>query len=106
MTLPAEPTQYLNFVGMAWSLGTVLGPVIGGALAHSSVTWSWAFYINICIAVVSVPASIWLVPPINHTVPHSLCERIKRIDYLGAVLFLGGVISIVMVLGFGGAEYD
>lgn len=106
MTIPVERTQYLNFVGMTWSLGTVLGPVIGGAFADSDATWRWAFYINVCIAVLTVPACVLLIPPINHANTYSLLDRIKRIDYLGAVLFLGGVTTIVMVLGFGGAEYD
>lgn len=107
ITIPAERTKYLNFVGMSWSLGTVLGPIVGGAFADSAATWRWAFYINICIAAFSVPVCIWLVPSIAHAVPFTLVERIKRIDYLGAVLFLGGVVSIVMVLGFGGGtDYD
>ncbi|KAF2865015.1 putative efflux pump antibiotic resistance protein [Massariosphaeria phaeospora] len=93
MTTPAERTQYLNFIGMSWSLGTVLGPIVGGAFADSEATWRWAFYINICIAAFSVPACIWLVPPMIHTTPYSLIERIKRLDYL---LFLGAVASIVM----------
>ncbi|KAI0383337.1 putative efflux pump antibiotic resistance protein [Hypomontagnella monticulosa] len=106
MTVPAERNQYLTFVGMAWSLGTILGPVIGGAFADSAATWRWAFYINICIAAVTTPVCIWLIPPVLPSQSHGLLERLKKIDYLGAVLFLGGVASIVMVLGFGGAVYD
>jgi hypothetical protein len=106
MTVPTERTQYLNFVGMSWSLGTILGPIVGGALADSSATWRWAFYINICIAAPSTLACITLIPPISHKSAFNRFERIKRIDYLGAVLFLGGVIAIIMVMGFGGAQYD
>ncbi|PVI01514.1 putative efflux pump antibiotic resistance protein [Periconia macrospinosa] len=106
MTVPAERNQYLTYVGMAWSLGTVLGPVIGGAFADSSATWRWAFYINICIAALSMPACIWLVPPVPQSTLYKRIQRIKRLDYLGTVLFLGGVVATVMVLGFGGAEYD
>jgi MFS family permease len=106
ITTTAERAQYLNFVGMSWSLGTVLGPIVGGAFADSEATWRWAFYINICIAALSVPICIWLVPPISATVQYNLQERIKRIDYLGAILFMGGVVSVVMVLGFGGADYE
>ncbi|CAG8976838.1 hypothetical protein HYALB_00009103 [Hymenoscyphus albidus] len=62
MTTPAERNQYLNFVGIAWSLGTILGPVVGGAFADSSATWRWAFYLNICIAGLTTPACIWTCP--------------------------------------------
>lgn len=105
MTVPVERNQYLNFVGMAWSLGTILGPIIGGALADSAATWRWAFYINICIAALTAPVCVWLVPPVVPSTSHGLLQRIKRIDYLGAVLFLGGVVFIVMILGCGGAVY-
>ena len=84
----------------------MLGPIVGGAFADSAATWRWAFYINICIAACSTPICLWLVPSIAHSTSSTVLHRIKRIDYLGAVLFLGGVVSTVMVLGFGGAEYD
>ncbi|KAI1371686.1 MFS general substrate transporter [Hypoxylon crocopeplum] len=106
MTVPFERAQYLNFVGMAWSLGTILGPIIGGAFADSSATWRWAFYINICIAALAAPACILIIPSVPSSTPYSISERFRRFDYVGAVLFIGGVASIVMVLGFGGAVYD
>ncbi len=91
---------------MAWSLGTILGPVIGGAFADSSATWRWALYISICVAIFSIPVCIWLVPAVVHKIPYNTRQQIKQVDYLGAILFLGGVVAIVMVLGFSGAEYD
>ena len=106
MTTPAERNQYLNFVGIAWSLGTILGPIVGGSFADSSATWRWAFYINICIAALTTPACVWLVPSVIPPSSLGLMSRIKRIDFLGAVLFLGGVVSIITVLGFGGAVYN
>jgi hypothetical protein len=106
MTLPAERNQYLNFVGIAWSLGTILGPIVGGAFADSSATWRWAFYINVCIAALSAPACAWLVPPVLPPSSQSLWAKIKRIDFLGEILFLGSVTTTIMVLGFGGAIYD
>ncbi|KAK7187238.1 uncharacterized protein CC84DRAFT_1238242 [Paraphaeosphaeria sporulosa] len=30
MTTPVERSKYLGYVAMAWSLGTILGPMIGG----------------------------------------------------------------------------
>lgn len=106
MTLEVERASYLNNVGMAWALGTLLGPVVGGAFADSQATWRWAFYINLCIAALAAPACVFLIPssPAPTTAPR--WDRIKRIDYVGATLFLGGVIIVVMILGFGGAIWD
>lgn len=108
MTLPAERNQYLTFVGMAWSLGTILGPLIGGAFADSTATWRWAFYINICIAAVAAPVCIWLIPPVvpPNEEARPLWYRLQRLDVVGTVLFVGAVASTIMILGFGGALYD
>ncbi|GKZ79807.1 hypothetical protein AnigIFM56816_004014 [Aspergillus niger] len=106
MTTAKEQNQYLNIVGMAWSLGTILGPIIGSAFADSPATWRWAFYINICIAAVAAPACIWIMPSAPPSVSLGIMDVIKAFDHLGAVLFLGSVVSTVMLLGFGGVVYN
>ncbi|GKZ88298.1 hypothetical protein AnigIFM59636_008155 [Aspergillus niger] len=106
MTTAKEQNQYLNIVGMAWSLGTILGPIIGSAFADSPATWRWAFYINICIAAVAAPACIWIMPSAPPSVSLGIMDVIKAFDHLGAVLFLGSVVSTVMLLGFGGVVYS
>ncbi|KAH8426357.1 uncharacterized protein LDX57_004100 [Aspergillus melleus] len=106
MTTAKEQNQYLNIVGMAWSLGTILGPIIGSAFADSPATWRWAFYINLCVAAVAAPACIWIMPSAPPSVSPGAIDVIKAIDHMGAVLFLGPVVSTVMLLGFGGVVYS
>ncbi|KAH9884166.1 putative efflux pump antibiotic resistance protein [Xylariomycetidae sp. FL2044] len=107
MTLPSERTTYLNQVGFAWALGAVLGPVVGGAFADSPATWRWAFYINVVIGAVAAPACIFLIPAVvPPNTDSTLWQRIKKIDYVGAVLFFGGVCCVVSILGFGGVTYS
>ncbi|KAI2885384.1 hypothetical protein CBS63078_11188 [Aspergillus niger] len=106
MTMAKEQNQYLNIVGMAWGLGTILGPIVGSAFADSPATWRWAFYINICIAAVAAPACIWIMPSAPPSVCLGIMDVIKAFDHLGAVLFLGSVVSTVMLLGFGGVVYS
>lgn len=31
----------MALLGVCWGIGTILGPVIGGAFAGSSATWRW-----------------------------------------------------------------
>ncbi|KAJ5522626.1 MFS general substrate transporter [Penicillium frequentans] len=106
MTTAKEQNQYLNIVGMAWSLGTILGPIIGSAFADSSATWRWAFYINICVAAVAAPTCIWIMPSAPPSVSLEFMDVVKAFDHVGAVLFLGSVVSTVMLLGFGGVVYS
>jgi MFS family permease len=37
----------MSGMGLAWGLGAVLGPIVGGSFADSSATWRWSFYINL-----------------------------------------------------------
>jgi MFS family permease len=54
--------MYMGLVGTTWGLGTVMGPIIGGLFAHSSLSWRWALYINLPVGGVITPALIMLVP--------------------------------------------
>jgi len=38
-TSKAERPLYLSGVIAVWGIGSVVGPVVGGAFAESSVTW-------------------------------------------------------------------
>ena len=44
-TSDKERPAYLSLVGLIWGVGTVLGPVVGGAF--DKVNWRWAFYLNL-----------------------------------------------------------
>lgn len=40
-TTEQERPVYLGFTGLAWGLGTILGPILGGAFTESAATWRW-----------------------------------------------------------------
>jgi MFS family permease len=99
-----ERPAYLSLIGFVWGIGTVLGPVVGGAFAR--VDWRWAFYINLIIGGIFLPVYIFVLPaldPLPKTV--SLKDRAKNYDFLGGVLFVGFVMSLVIGINFGGALY-
>jgi MFS family permease len=86
-------------------LGTVLGPIIGGAFTDSLAGWRWVFYINLCIGAVCAPVYLCILPDKDPRPGVSLTDRAREIDYVGAVLTFGAFVSGTMAVSFGGITY-
>ena len=101
-TSEVERPRYLSLTGFWWGIGTVLGPVIGGAFTESSATWRWAFYLNPCVGGAVAPIYFLIIPD-YHPVPGvSLRSRLAKLDYIGSALSSGAVLCIMMAMNFGG----
>ncbi|TGO10818.1 hypothetical protein BTUL_0125g00320 [Botrytis tulipae] len=111
MTLLAASTTiherplYIGGTGLTWGLGTVIGPIIGGAFTDSSAGWRWAFYINLCIGAACAPVYLFLIPNYDPRPGVPLLHRAKEVDYLGSILIIGAFVSGVMAVSFGGVTY-
>ncbi|KAF9873765.1 hypothetical protein CkaCkLH20_08875 [Colletotrichum karsti] len=101
-----ERPAYLASIGLTWGLGTVLGPVVGGAFADSDATWRWAFYINLPIGGLAAPVYLWMLPSPDPQPGATLLQRLKELDWVGAPLMLGAIICFTMGISFGGVMYD
>ncbi|KAL3472597.1 major facilitator superfamily domain-containing protein [Aspergillus californicus] len=96
-----ERGKWMSIRALTWSLGTVLGPIIGGALAESA--WRWIFWINLpfCgLGLLSIPVFLNL----RHEIV-SLKETLRAVDYLGCVLFTASLTAFLVPLSWGGVMY-
>ncbi|KAL8857756.1 MAG: hypothetical protein Q9178_005656 [Gyalolechia marmorata] len=106
-TTMQERPIYMGSTGLIWGLGTVLGPVVGGAFADSSATWRWAFYINLVIGAIFAPAFFFLLPSIDLQAGVPLKDKVlKMTDWLGIAVFNVFMICFVMAVSFGGTYYE
>ncbi|KAF2758463.1 MFS general substrate transporter [Pseudovirgaria hyperparasitica] len=105
LTSEAERPMYLNLTGLTWGAGTVLGPIVGGAFAESSATWRWAFYINLCVGGAFAPVFIFMIPSFTPRPGEGVFAKMREIDWLGATLNAGALVSFVMAVSFGGGVY-
>ncbi|KAH7400979.1 putative HC-toxin efflux carrier [Phaeosphaeria sp. MPI-PUGE-AT-0046c] len=102
-TTMSERPVYISLTGFGWGLGTVLGPVIGGAFAQSSAGWRWSFYINLCIGAIYAPAWFFLIPNDRDPRPGAtLRARAAEIDYAGITLQSAALVSLFLALNLGG----
>ncbi|KAL1615416.1 hypothetical protein SLS56_011829 [Neofusicoccum ribis] len=101
-----ERPMYLSLMvnsGLVWGVGTVLGPVVGGGF--EKVSWRWAFYINLIIGGVFAPVYFFLLPPFDPAKGTSGTQRVKKLDWIGMLLSVGGFVTLIMAISFGGLEY-
>ncbi|KAK0725996.1 major facilitator superfamily transporter [Lasiosphaeris hirsuta] len=106
MTVLCEERErglYISLAGAVWGVGTVLGPVVGGAF--ETVTWRWGFYINLIIGGASLPVCLWLLPAFDPLPSASWEQRADKFDFVGTVLFAASSICLVMAINFGRVLY-
>lgn len=86
---------------VAFGLGSGLGGVFGG-LINDSLGWRWAFLIQVPFIVVSGILVACLVKvPVKES---DTWERLKRIDFLGAITLVLTLVTLLLGLNTGGNQ--
>ncbi|KAF2470723.1 MFS general substrate transporter [Lindgomyces ingoldianus] len=94
--------RWSAFIGATWVVGIVTGPVIGSALAERG-QWRWIFWINLpfCgFAFIVLPAFAQL-----KLAEGDILRGLRKVDWLGIVLFSGSLISVLLGLTWGGIQH-
>ncbi|RAH47378.1 MFS general substrate transporter-like protein [Aspergillus brunneoviolaceus CBS 621.78] len=94
---------YIGLLFVVFAIGTSLGPFIGGAIVGNT-TWRWVFYLNLPIGGLGLGLLI-LFLQINYNRAMSIGAKLKRLDYLGNLLLVGAIVSILIALSWGGTRY-
>ncbi|MDN5758150.1 MAG: MFS transporter [Tomitella sp.] len=95
---PRQRAKYMSVMGPMIGVATVLGPLLGGFLTEQA-SWRWIFYINVPVGIASmiITSRVLKLPRRS--------ER-PRVDWLGIPLMLAVVISLILVLTWGGRIYE
>jgi MFS family permease len=91
---PRERGKAIGVWAGSVGLGVAIGPIVGGALLEH-FWWGSVFLINVPIVVIGVIAILWIVP-------ESRDPNRARLDLLGVVLSIVGLIGLVYGIIAGG----
>ncbi|KAI3328681.1 MFS drug efflux transporter [Ustulina deusta] len=105
-TTEQERPVYFGFTGLAWGLGTILGPILGGSFTSSSATWRWSFYLNLVIGGACAPVYLFLLPSSKPPRNQAFWPTLRSIDYLGSILLAGFFATGFIAIAFGGTIWS
>lgn len=94
-----ERGNFFALISIVWAIGSVSGPIVGGALATRNA-WRWIFYLNLPIVAIGTVGIIAFLKLENKS--RTLRQKLLEIDYLGAIIFLASTTSILIGITFGG----
>jgi len=99
---PRERGKYQGYFGGVWGLSSVAGPLLGGYFSdHAQILgvtgWRWIFYINLPFGIAAL-----IITSMSLHIPK--VKREHSIDYLGALLLVSGVSSLLLGISVYGPQ--
>jgi EmrB/QacA subfamily drug resistance transporter len=103
---PRERGKFMGIFASVFAVSLVLGPLAGGfftdlgtvhILGFDFAGWRGVFYVNLPIGLLALFMIIVKMPTLGRRVP-------GKVDYLGAILFMGAVTPFLLALTWGNSH--
>jgi len=97
----SERGAYQGAFGSIWALASAAGPLIGGVFAKKN--YRWLFYMNLPLTAI-VLAIVGLFMNLK-TPPGTMKEKLRRMDWIGNLIFIPSISVFIIGLVWGGQQY-
>jgi hypothetical protein len=99
----AEMPGLVAKMSAIWAVGLTVGGPIGSAMAERhTVTWRWAFYLNLPLVGLAVIVAVLCLPPHSFAAQSSLWKRLSKMDPVGILLNMTSPALLALALTFSG----
>jgi hypothetical protein len=102
ITTLKERPLYIGLMALPMAAGSILGPILG-SLFSEYVDWRWIGWINLPLIAVITPMTIFCLR--LKAIEQSLWTRLKRLDWIGMLLFGTGSTLFALPLSWAGELY-
>jgi len=94
---PQERGKWMGVMMAVFGLSSIIGPALGGWITDT-LSWRWVFYINLPFAVLAIIGVVITLPKVR-------AEHRVKIDWLGSVILVVGLIPILLGFTWAGTKY-
>ncbi|KAL5533396.1 hypothetical protein ACEPAF_5172 [Sanghuangporus sanghuang] len=96
---------YIATLSGMFGIASVVGPILGGTLTDKA-SWRWCFWINLPFGGAAFLAVLLFFKAPKRDVGNlTLRQKFAKLDILGAVFLICGVVCLLLALQDGGTEY-
>ncbi|RYP44501.1 hypothetical protein DL768_009040 [Monosporascus sp. mg162] len=94
---------FISILSSNYAIASVLGPVVGGVVTESRLTWRFCFWINLPISALPIAVILSLFrEPHREPTKAALREKLASLDPIGTVILVGAVTCLILGLQWGG----
>jgi len=98
MVTPRERGSFQAYMGTAWIMAGVVGPVLGGIIADR-LHWSVIFWLNVPLGLVTA----WMLSRSMRRLPRH--DRTHRLDMVGATLMIAAAVALLLAVVAGASLF-
>ncbi|OAX81369.1 hypothetical protein ACJ72_04291 [Emergomyces africanus] len=94
--------KFTAIIQVAWAIGTILGPLVGGLFAEYS-TWRWTFYINFPFCAIGF-GMVHVAVRFKRK-DSTFMTKMKQVDWIGGTLFITSTTFLLIAISWVGTQF-